>query len=226
MNARTLFMPLAMLAVSWATPAPASAHRLDEYLQATRLSVDVDHVGLEIDLTAGVRIASDVFAWIDTDRDGRISNAEAEAYARQMLRSVVLSIDNLPAPIRLVEISVPPLEDMNQGVGTIRVRATADVSAAGSLRHRLTYVNLHRPESSVYLVNALVPTDPRLQLGNQRRDSAQHGLTLDYSISADASWARTWSLLTGLAMAVVLGATRRPRRKCTFEPGSLAMRPD
>ncbi len=57
------------------------AHRLDEYLQATRLSVALDRIELEIDLTPGVSIAERIVTAIDTDRDGRFSPAESDAYA-------------------------------------------------------------------------------------------------------------------------------------------------
>ena len=211
MNVRGRIMSFAVLGVWLATPAPAGAHRLDEYLQATRLSIDLGRVGLEIDLTAGVAVAPEVFAWIDTNGDGQVSNAEGEAYAREMLRSVVLSVDDRPVPITLGEIRVPPFREMSLGVGTIRVRATADMPFRCYGRHQLSYVNRHRSESSVYLVNALVPADPRVQLAGQRRDRAQHELTLDYTVAADAAWARTCSLVAALAMAGVLIVTRRPR---------------
>ncbi len=213
MNVPRFFASFAVVGVWLSTPAPAGAHRLDEYLQATRLSIDTDRVSLEIDLTAGVALAPEVIAWIDANRDGQISSAEGEAYARQLLRSVVLSVDGRPVPVTLVEIRFPPLRDMNLGVGTIRVRATAKLSATGAGRHQVSYVNTHRPDSSVYLANALVPADPRIQIAGQRRDSAQHGLTLDYTVRSDAPWARTCSLLAGLAMAGVLGVTRWPRTK-------------
>jgi hypothetical protein len=211
MSGLRLFLSFAVLGVWLATPAPAGAHRLDEYLQATRLSIDLERVGLEIDLTAGAAVAPEVFASIDANLDGQISNAEGEAYARQMLRSVLLSVDGRPAPITLVEIRVPPFRDMTLGVGTIQVRATANVSAAGAGRHQVSYFNAHRSEASVYLVNALVPANPRIQLAGQRRDRTQHGLTLDYTVMADARWTQIYSLLAGLAMAGALALTRRPR---------------
>ena len=84
---------LIVTAVVLICPAVAGAHRLDEYLQATLLSVERDHVELEIDLTAGSNVASKVFALIDTDRDGQISPAEGEAYTQSVLSSIVISID-------------------------------------------------------------------------------------------------------------------------------------
>jgi len=211
MSVRGPFVWFAVLGVWLATPAPAGAHRLDEYLQATRLSIDVERVRLEIDLTAGVAVAPEVFASIDTNRDGQISDPEGDAYARQMLRSVVLSVDGRPAPVTLIEIRFPQFREMSLGVGTIQVRAAANVSATGAGRHQISYLNTHRSKGSVYLVNALVPADPRIQIAGQQRDPAQHQLTLDYTVRADASWARTGSLLAALAMAGVLGMTRRPR---------------
>ena len=199
MNLRRLSQPFVVLFAWLATVSPASAHRLDEYLQATRLSIDIDHVEVEIDLTAGAALASKVFGWIDTNRDGEISDAEGEAYARQMLHSVVLKIDGYPVPVTLAGASFPQFYDMSLGVGTIRLWATAKVSSAGAGRHQISFLNTHRPESSVYLVNALVPQNSRIQLGDPRRDRAQHSLTLYYTVKAEAP-----SLL-GQASALLIG---------------------
>jgi hypothetical protein len=181
----------------------ASAHRMDEYLQATRLAIDLDRVDLEIDLTPGIELATTIFGAIDTNHDGEISSVEGETYARQMLRSVVLKSDGLSVPITLVETSSPPFSDMKLGVGMIRLRATARVPAVTSGPHQITYLNTHRPESSVYLVNALVPANPSIQISDQRRDVAQHGLTLDYVVAPKTPSAagRTSALLAGLVMA-------------------------
>ena len=56
----------------------AHAHRLDEYLQATRVAIARDRIDLEIDLTPGATIAASIATEIDTDRDGRFSPAEGE----------------------------------------------------------------------------------------------------------------------------------------------------
>jgi len=197
--------------------SPAAAHRLDEYLQATRLSIDIARVEVEIDLTPGVALASNVFGWIDTNRDGEISPAEGEAYARAMLRSAVLKADGSPMPMTFEESSFPTLREMSLGVGTIRVRATAAIPAAAPGRHQISFLNMHRPESSVYMVNVLVPENRRLQFGEQRRDVAQHGLTLDYTVTGDPPKDRTLTLFLGLAMAGCLflrrGISRRETAK-------------
>jgi hypothetical protein len=203
MTIRRAFVLFAVLCAWLATIPSAGAHRVDEYLQATRLSIGIDRVDLEMDLTAGIALASEVFGWMDTNRDGEISSAEGEAYARQVLRSVVLKAYVRPMVITLVETSVPEFREMNLGVGTIRLRATARIPISAAGHHQVSFLNADKPESSVYLVNALVPENPRIQITDQRRDVAQHGLMLDYAVVADSTTpsSRTFALFAGLVMA-------------------------
>ena len=209
MTLRSLTVLVSVAGVWLATLPLAGAHRMDEYLQATRLSIDVERVDLEIDLTPGVAMASEVFGWIDTNRDGEISEAEGEAYARQMLHSVALSVDGSPSPITLVDAQFPAFRDMSLGMGTIQLRATAKMRATGAGRHRVSFLNMHRPQSSVYLVNALVPGNSRIQLGDPQRDSAQHGLTLNYTVMARTPPVWAFALLAGLALACRVYLKRR-----------------
>jgi hypothetical protein len=201
MNVRRRLMLLVVLGAWLATVPPATAHRVDEFLQATRLSIDVARVDLEIDLTAGIALASTVFAGIDTDGDGVISGAEGDSYARKILRSVVLKVNGSPVAVTFVDGTFPEFREMSLGVGIIRLRATAEIPAAGAGRHQVYFLNTSQSESSVYLVNALVPANPHLQIANQRRDVAQHGLTLDYTVASEAATDRTLALLAGLVMA-------------------------
>ncbi|HLK19475.1 MAG TPA: hypothetical protein VKT81_10975 [Bryobacteraceae bacterium] len=202
---------------------PVSAHRLDEYLQATRLAIGAGQVDVEMDLTPGVAVASQVFAWIDTNRDGRISRAEGETYARAVLQSAALKADETTAPLTLEESAFPSFEEMREGVGVIRLRARAAIPAAYSGRHRISFLNLHRPELSVYLVNALVPENRRIEIREQRRDIAQHGITLDYTVTGVDPPQRTQAVFLGLGMAGILalrlGISRRACARAAIRPG-------
>jgi nickel/cobalt transporter (NicO) family protein len=180
---------------------PAGAHRLDEYLQTTRLSIDLDRIGVEMDLTAGQAMATQVFSWVDTNRDGEISQAEGDAYARRVVGSVALLADGKPVPLTLTEAHFPELRDMSQGTGIIRLRALGRMPAARAGRHQVSFRNNHRPEASVYLVNALVPANPRIQIAEQQRDYAQHGLLMSYTVAPDPPPLRSFALIAGLALA-------------------------
>jgi hypothetical protein len=215
---RLLVGSLGMVIAWLAYVPPAEAHRLDEYLQATRVAIDVDRVTLEIDLTAGTSVAAKVFGWIDTDGDGHLSSSERTAYAQQVIESVSLAADGRPLRLNLIDSDFPELGEMADGTGTIRLRANAKLTAAASGRHMLTYLNSHHSEASVYLANALVPADDRITIANQRRDPAQHLLTLEYEVAYGA-----WPPLLLLAsMLAIVGF--RSGAYSRFLPGRAARR--
>ena len=54
----------------------ALAHRTDEYLHATFVGIRTSGVELQVSLTPGASVAVAVMAEIDTDHDGRLSEAE------------------------------------------------------------------------------------------------------------------------------------------------------
>lgn len=194
----------------WAA-APAGAHRLDEYLQATRIGVSQNRIDLEINLTAGANIAQQIFAMVDANRDGQISNAEGDEYARRVIDAIRLSVDGASRSVTLVSHGFPDRDAMELGLGTIRLRATAPASA-GTGRHEIVYLNTHAPASSVYLVNALLPSDARIQISTQQRDTEQRGVTLDYRVGPSEGWVRGGWLVTVVAMFGVLRRRRAPRR--------------
>src|SRR5262245_44491556 len=103
MNTRRLLVAGLFAAGCLFCTTMAEAHRLDEYLQATRLSVERDRIVVEIDLTPGVAVAPDVFEWIDTNHDGRISSTESDGYAQLVFSSIVLWVDGKTAPVSLIE---------------------------------------------------------------------------------------------------------------------------
>src|SRR5262249_5569526 len=73
--------------------APAFPHRLDEYLQATTISVEKDRVRAEVRLTPGVAVLPVVLARVDRDGDGVLSTVEQRAYAQRVLRDLSLAVD-------------------------------------------------------------------------------------------------------------------------------------
>ena len=114
------FAVAALLLLGFA--APAFAHRLDEYLQATLFTVERDHIAISMRLTPGVEVFGKVLAAIDTRGDGVVSNAKQQAYAEKVRRDLSLSIDGSPLPLRLVDFTFPTLEEMKQGLGEIVLR--------------------------------------------------------------------------------------------------------
>ena len=159
------------------------AHRLDEYLQATRISIELERIGVEMSLTPGAAVADNVFAGIDHDHSGTISSAEAAAYARLVIASLTLSVDGRPSVLTLDEYSFPQLADMRNGEGIIRLRASAKITKASIGPHRLAFANTYRSDIGVYLINALMPTDGRVRITGQSRDTLQNEFKMDYKVN-------------------------------------------
>jgi hypothetical protein len=211
---RQRFLAIVLVFAAMGLPEPAKAHRLDEYLQAARFSIERNRLDFEIDLTPGAAVAPQVFSLIDTNQDGRISEDEGHAYAEQLRRSIELSIDGVPVVLKLTPTQFPELAEMNAGTGMIRLHGTAEFPAVGPGRHALCYRNTHEPNISVYLSNALVPADKQVEVTAQHRDNAQDELIIDYRVAPDSHWPSPWWLLVAAPLAGV-GAGFTPA--CKFK---------
>ena len=186
-----------------------SAHRLDEYLQATRISIEANRVSLEMDLTPGAEVAKNVFAMIDANGDEKISPAEGSAYLTGFMNALSLRVDGQSHPLRLNDYHMPLLAEMRRGEGVIRLDASAALPASGHGPHHLTFGNSHRSDIAVYLVNVLIPSDARIRITGQSRDLLQREYAMDYTISTGektAGLAVALPPLLGLALALAFCA--------------------
>lgn len=163
----------------------AWAHRLDEYLQATRVSLASNRVEIAIALTPGVAVANKVLAAIDQNRDGQISESERAKYAQRVLRDLRVHLDRRALDLRLVDQSCPLVSEMKEGVGVIKIRAAADNIALAPGGHQLRLRNAHLPAVSVYLANAVLPADPSIRVLKQARDRKQRDYRLSFELRAE-----------------------------------------
>ena len=204
--------PAAAVILLLASGSDLSAHRLDEYLQATRVSIAHDRIAIEMDLTPGVSIASSVIGLIDTNADGAIAPMEAEAYGRAVLSDLLMTLDSNRDGMTLVRVEMPTVDEMRNGMGTIRLHAAGSVEP-GSGRHRLQFFNNHRPEASVYMVNALMPEDRAVSLGPQSRDPRQQEFQLEFTVTRRWTAQILWLGFGVAGLAGVWVARSKEKRK-------------
>ena len=201
------------LAALLALPAPCLAHRLDEYLQATRIALARDRIDIEIDATPGALMAGDIMSWLDLDADGHISPREAEAYGQAVLRDAQLDLDGVPLLLTLTRVEVPSVGEMRDGVGTIQIRAAGQIAPIAAGRRSVVFVNNHHPEGSVYLANALVSADPGIDVVAQTRDVRQRQIRVDYEVRKAGGSALAWSLVAaGMLTTLVVFRSRGGRQ--------------
>ena len=193
-----------------AAATPAFAHRLDEYLQAATIAVEKDRVRTELRLTPGVEVFPAILAAIDADRNGVFSDTEQRAYATRVRRDLTLAVDGDRLKLRLISSTFPTIQEMSHGLGTIALTFESDVPHGGGER-TLVFENRHLSGIAVYLVNGLVPTDPDIRAGAQRRNRRQSHYALDYmqagaaprsSLSALSSISDRWLGAIALTLLV------------------------
>lgn len=183
------------LAILLLAPTPAIPHRLDEYLQATLLSVGKDRLQAEITLTPGVAVFPIVAAEIGIGADGAVSEATERAYAGRVLRDLSLTLDGHALIARILSVRFPSPDAIRQGLGAIQIEFQADLPRGGP-RRTLVFENRHHSAVGAYLVNCLVPRDPAIQILAQHRNYSQSLYQLDYlqagvtSQTLDLGW---WS---------------------------------
>jgi hypothetical protein len=191
------------------------AHRLDEYLQATMISLGKDRIAVEMRLSPGVAVAPFVIATIDRDGDGAISSQEETACVRQVLDNVSMSLDGDVLALHLVSKMFAGVKDMREGRGEILLEFFADIPRQGIGARKLLFENNYQRQIGAYLVNSTVPSDPDIRITAQARNFQQSSYRLDYSQARAssrplslASWSGQRAWLIALAVLITT--------RCTF----------
>ena len=108
---------------------------------------------------------------------------------------------------------------MQEGRGEIVIDVDAPLPPGGTDR-QLTMENCHQRQIAVYLVNALVPTDPAIRIAEQTRNSAQSYYRLDFAQDTAASepvvgssWSGVPTLIAGVLLLLTVPATVALQRR-------------
>jgi hypothetical protein len=192
---------IAAVAILLSASGVASAHRLDEYLQATLLSMEKNQVQASMRLIPGVAVASSVIASIDSNGDGVLSDAEETAYAERVLGDLSLTLDGNRLSPKLVSMKFPEIGQMRDGLGEIEIEFAADLPGGGSHR-RLILENHHQSGTGAYLVNCLIPRDKDIRIVGQTRNEQQSFYQLDYVQDGGAEASTLLQWWTGVKGAV------------------------
>ena len=121
---------------------------------------------------------------MDLDSDGKVSAQEEESYAKSVLAALTLQDNGRSLPLTLVEREFPALDQMKEGLGTMRLIARAMLGQPTGGKHSLYFRNDHQTNLSVYVVNALMPP-PGIQITAQHRDELQR------EFQVEALWSET-----------------------------------
>jgi hypothetical protein len=169
----------ATLAIGLLCGRIACAHRIDEYLQATILSLQADRVQASMRMIPGILVAPSVIAEIDGNGDGVLSRDEERAYAQRVLGDLSITAEGERVQPKLISWSFPQAAQMRDGIGEIRIEYSVDLPNGHGTR-ALILSNHHLSNTSVYLMNVLVPQDQHIHILAQKRDEKQSLYEVDY----------------------------------------------
>lgn len=193
------------LAAVVTTGSGASAHRLDECLQAARIAIEPRAITLELDLTPGIEVAGTILSDIDRDGDGVLSPTEQEGYVTRVFEEVEVAIDGQPSKINPLPALFPDTAAIRRGEGTIQLRSTIALAGQSVGTHQVFFRNAYRRDISVYLANALVPESSQIAVRSQRRETNQRELTIDYGVRREDR--PQWGWLFGGVIVMAAGVT-------------------
>ena len=131
--------------------------------------------------------------------------AKQKRTARAVIADLDLSVNGQDAPLTLTSVEAPPIGEMLDGVGTIRLTMCADIALPATSRSTIRFSNRHAAGESVYLVNALKPVDRTIVLERQSRDVQQRTIDLEYAVASGRAGALGWSVL---GLSLMLGLVR------------------
>lgn len=196
-----------------AFPSTALGHQLDEYVQATLVSIVPGDIRLEINLTPGIAVADEVIALIDIDHDGVIQPQEANAYGDLLAQDLTVRLDGGETGLKLTACNFPTPAELRTGFGIIQIEYTVDSPVFTAGRHLLALVNRHLPKASVYLFNAAKPQSGSIQIAAQTRNENQSfgeiAFTFDPPSPLPAQSAKPKGIapLGGVVIAIAVVAT-------------------
>jgi HupE / UreJ protein len=190
----------------------AFGHRIDEYLQATILSLEGNRIQASMRLIPGMLVSPSLIASIDVDGDGAFSDSEERAYAQCVLNDLSITIDGKSVPPKLLSWSFPQPAQLQDGLGEIHIEYGIDIEDGiglfdGGQNRSLIVANHHLSGTSVYLMNVLVPQDPGIRILAQKRNPQQSLYEVDYQQRAAANatqltlWGRARVWLNGVQVA-------------------------
>jgi len=189
-----------------AWPARVVAHQLDEYLQATLVTIEPGQIRLQINLTPGVSVAEQALGLIDLNHDGVISTNESAAYAERVQRDLFVRLDGRRVELNLAAFDFPEPAELRTGWGIIQIEFTVAPGALAGGAHKLTVENRHQPVASVYLFNAALPKSPSILIDAQNRNQNQSMGEIVFNFHPPSKPYKTTGMAVSLAaLSVVLG---------------------
>jgi hypothetical protein len=177
-----LRFPVLLLVGLFGLSSTSLAHRLDEYLQATLVTIEPGEIRLQISLSPGVAVAEKVLSRIDRNGDSVISTNEATAYSTLLMRDLSLRLDQRNLELKLSSSNFPAPTELRTGLGIIQIELSAIIGSLPAGPHEVLLENRHLRTLSVYLFNATQPSSASVHIIRQKRNQTQSTGEIEFTV--------------------------------------------
>jgi hypothetical protein len=158
-------------------PRAARAHPLDEVIQAAYVTLAPGEVQLDLEIQPGSLVAAGIARAVDANGDGRISDAEARAYAARVLQASSLTVDGVGTPLRLQRVEAPSYANLARG-DILRIYAVAGARMRPGPAV-LRYANGYAPAKSQCQANVFLSLGGGWRFAVERQGHSADGRQLD-----------------------------------------------
>ena len=119
--------------------ATAGAHPHAYVDQQALISVGTHSVDVTVRIVPSFTEGAAIFARIDSDSDGKVSDREAAELAAAVVATVQLEVDGMPVALHRATAVVPGVDEVSAGFGVIEISAAAAIVLAGSGNHQVSF---------------------------------------------------------------------------------------
>ena len=141
---------------------------------------------LELDIAPGNQMADTVLKPLDANADGKITDAEANAYARKVLAQSTPKLGGAAVAWTLDRVQVPPYADLKTGNAILKIHAAAKrPESAGA--QTLRYHNRYQPARSQCIANVFMQPAAGWQYQVTGQTHSDDGRQLSVKYTAERS---------------------------------------
>ena len=148
------------------------------------VSINVGRTLITIDwyTMPGSDLGAAAFDRIDANHDGKLSEAEGQAYAKRTLRNVTLIVDGRSRPLLIRGVVIAERKQMLTGLGSIDFLVYAEIPEKLG-RHALSFENRYRRAESNFKTGLLNdPADTSIRVATPRQTAGGARIDLIYTL--------------------------------------------
>jgi len=163
----------------------AGAHPHNYVDQQALLSVGANTVDVNIRIVPSFENGAAIFAAIDADGNGVVSQAEAAAFAAAVVANTSLEVDGNSIALQNATATVPYIDKVAAGFGIIEVDASAWFALSGVGEHQIAFAISYDDFSHDWQVQPFFYTDFAETISAQtvaRSATGNHKVTIRFEL--------------------------------------------